>query len=135
MSGSTSHQEHEAYLEEVEARFAQSDDLTVAIEEEFQILDPDTLALAQHFVELRDAAPVELDIRGELLTSEIEITTEKCPDFATAVERLSARRRGLFAPRARARAGARRHRDASVLELEGPGASSTRRTTGWSRTP
>ncbi len=96
MSGSPPTQEHEAYLEEVEARFAQSDDLTVAIEEEFQILDPDTLALAQHFVELRDAAPTELDIRGELLTSEIEITTEKCPDFATAAARLSARRRGLF---------------------------------------
>jgi carboxylate-amine ligase len=97
MSGSPPTQEHEAYLDEVEVRFAQSDDLTVAIEEEFQILDPRTLALAQRFEELRDAAPSELDIRGELLTSEIEITTEKCPDFSTAAERLSARRHGLFA--------------------------------------
>jgi carboxylate-amine ligase len=97
MTGSRSNDEHEAYLDEVEARFAQSEDLTVAVEEEFQILDPRTLALEQRFEELRDAAPAELDIRGELLRSEIEITTEKCPDFATAVERLSARRRGLFA--------------------------------------
>jgi carboxylate-amine ligase len=97
MSRSPFSQEHETYLDEVEARFAQSEDLTVAIEEEFQILDPRTLALAQRFEELRDAAPSELDIRGELLTSEIEITTEKCPDFSTAAERLSARRHGLFA--------------------------------------
>jgi carboxylate-amine ligase len=97
MTGPDPTKEPERYLDEVEARFAEGEDLTVAIEEEFQILDPGTLALAQRFVELRDAAPAELDVRGELLTSEIETTTEKCPDFATAVERLAARRHGLFA--------------------------------------
>ncbi len=34
-----------------------STDFTVGLEEEFQILDPDTLALADGFEELRDAAP------------------------------------------------------------------------------
>ena len=61
----------------------------MAVEEEFQILDPRTLALEQRFEELRDAAPAELDIRGELIRSEIEITTEKCPDFATAARAAS----------------------------------------------
>ena len=36
--------------------FEASEDFTIGIEEEFQILDPETLDLAQRFEELRDAA-------------------------------------------------------------------------------
>jgi carboxylate-amine ligase len=88
---------HDTYFAEVEERYESAEDFTVGIEEEFQILDPESLALTQRFEELRDAAPPELDVRGELISSEIEVTTEKCADFATAAARLAEQRRGLFA--------------------------------------
>ena len=47
--------------------FEASTDFTVGIEEEFQILDPDTLALAQRFEELHDAAlAAQRDLRASL---------------------------------------------------------------------
>jgi carboxylate-amine ligase len=89
--------QHDSYFAEVEDRFENGEDFTIGIEEEYQILDPATLALTGGFAELRAAAPRELDVRGELLTSEIEITTEKCPSFDEAAARLRARRAGIFA--------------------------------------
>ena len=56
--------------------FQASSDFTVGLEEEFAILDPRTLALAQRFEELR--APAQDDpvlaesVAGELIKSEIE---------------------------------------------------------------
>ena len=41
----------------VQERFAASTDLTIGIEEEFQILEPVTLALANRYEEFIDAAP------------------------------------------------------------------------------
>ena len=69
----------------------------MAVEEEFQILDPRTLALAQRFEELRDAAPAELDIRGELLARRSRSPPRSAPTSPRPSQRLSARRRGLFA--------------------------------------
>ena len=82
--------------------FAASRDLTVGIEEEFSILDPQTLDLAPRFEELRDAAKtvdpiLHEHITGELIESEIEIISGAGEDLADAISRQRARRRALFA--------------------------------------
>src|SRR3954471_6574699 len=69
--------------------FESSDDFTVGIEEEFQILDPDTLSLVQRFDELYTAACADEGIgdraAGELISSEIEIRSPKGETFADAL--------------------------------------------------
>jgi len=71
--------------------FEASEDFTVGLEEEFQILDPDTRALAQRFEDLRDAAQVDGVLResvaGELIKSEIEIRSGRGESFADATTR------------------------------------------------
>ena len=89
-------------LEAVPEAFAASTDATIGIEEEFQILDPDTLDLAPRFEELRDAA-VETDLKlaeslaGELISSEIEIRSGRGETFADAVAQQRGARTRLFA--------------------------------------
>jgi len=89
-------------LEAVPEAFAASTDATIGIEEEFQILDPDTLDLAPRFEELRDAA-VETDLKlaeslaGELISSEIEIRSGRGETFADAVAQQRDARTRLFA--------------------------------------
>ena len=39
----------DTYFDQVEARFATSQDFTIGLEEEYQLLDPGTLALASRF--------------------------------------------------------------------------------------
>src|SRR3954451_4013136 len=69
--------------------FEDSQDFTVGIEEEFAILDRETLSLVPRFEELSDAAqsdPVlSKAVAGELISSEIEIRSQKYDDFATAL--------------------------------------------------
>jgi glutamate---cysteine ligase / carboxylate-amine ligase len=82
--------------------FAAASDLTVGIEEEFAILDPQTLDLAPRFEELRDHAalvdPVLREhITGELISSEIEIISGAGADLGDALRRQRERRRALFA--------------------------------------
>ena len=80
--------------------FEHADDLTVAVEEEFQLLDPETLELTNRFEELKEsAAGSELDehLVGELIASEIEIKTGRCADFSEAAERMAERRNQLAA--------------------------------------
>ena len=79
--------------------FENSQDGTVGLEEEFAILDPETLALAPRFEELRDTAPPALaqQITGELIRSEIEIVSGRGEDFADATARQRELRRLLFA--------------------------------------
>jgi len=80
--------------------FEGSEDFTVGLEEEFQILDPETLGLVQRFEELEAAAaadPVLAEaIAGELISSEIEIRSGKGATFADAVARQEDVRRRLF---------------------------------------
>jgi glutamate---cysteine ligase / carboxylate-amine ligase len=80
--------------------FDASTDFTVGIEEEFAILDPETLALDHRFPELRDAAqadPVLAEsVAGELIKSEIEIRSGKGESFADATERQRDVRGRLF---------------------------------------
>jgi carboxylate-amine ligase len=84
----------------VHEAFEASTDFTVGIEEEFAILDPDTLSLDQRFDALKEAAsadPVLAEsIAGELIKSEIEIRSGRGENFADAVERQRAARLRLF---------------------------------------
>jgi carboxylate-amine ligase len=81
--------------------FEGSADFTVGIEEEFALVDPDTLLLVPRFEELRDAAagdPVlATSIAGELISSEIEIRSGAGADVDDARARQSEARRRLFA--------------------------------------
>jgi glutamate---cysteine ligase / carboxylate-amine ligase len=81
--------------------FEVSKDLTVGIEEEWALLDPDTLELVPRFEVLRDAGasdPVLADaIAGELISSEIEIRSGRGEDIADARAKQQDARRRLFA--------------------------------------
>jgi carboxylate-amine ligase len=86
------------YFAEVENRFATTPDMAVGLEEEFQLLEPETLILTQRFEELRDAATGDLAdaICGELISSEIEIRTPRSGTFAEAAMHLAERREALI---------------------------------------
>jgi len=88
-------------LNRTEEMFATSTDLTVGLEEEFAVLDPQTLDLVARFEELRDAAaedPVLHEaITGELISSEIEIISGRGEDIHDAISSQRDRRRRLFA--------------------------------------
>jgi carboxylate-amine ligase len=75
-------------------------DFTVAVEEEFALLDPERLELVNRFEELKAAAKgSELDehLVGELIASEAEVRTGKCADFGEAAARMGERRAQLQA--------------------------------------
>src|SRR5918997_1685816 len=80
--------------------FEASADFTVGIEEEFALIDPETLELIPRFEVLRDAAvsdPVLAEsIAGELISSEIEIRSGRGTDVEDARIRQADRRRRLF---------------------------------------
>src|SRR5882757_671578 len=89
-------------LDKTEEIFAASTDLTVGLEEEFAVLDPQTLDLVPRFEELRDAAaegdPVlAAAITGELISSEIEIVSGRGEDIHDAQARMRDHRRRLLA--------------------------------------
>src|SRR5207248_11296972 len=75
-------------------------DFTVAVEEEFALLDPDTLGLVNRFEELEEAGrgtELEPHLVGELIASEIEVRTGRCNSFADAAALLGERRQQLRA--------------------------------------
>lgn len=74
----------------VRERFEASTDFTVGLEEEYQILDPETLALTSRFEDLMAAAGDDIRERlaGELIASEIEYRTVRHTGFATAAREL-----------------------------------------------
>jgi len=86
-------------LDQAQDVFDASRDGTVGIEEEFAILDPETLDMVPRFEQLRDSAPPELAerITGELIRSEIEIVSGRGDDLADALARQRGARRHLFA--------------------------------------
>ena len=80
-------------------QFESATDLTVAVEEEFAVLDPETLDLTNRFEELQAAAqgtPLEEHLVGELIASEVEIRTGRCDSFDDVAARLGERRAQLF---------------------------------------
>jgi glutamate---cysteine ligase / carboxylate-amine ligase len=88
-------------LESAFDAFESSTDFTVGLEEEFALLDPNSLELVPRFDELRDAAladPVLADsVAGELISSEIEIRSGRGADLSAAFAAQRERRRRLFA--------------------------------------
>jgi len=89
-------------LDGAAALFAAASDLTVGLEEEFAILEPQSLDLTQRFEELRDSAAerspaLHEHIAGELISSEIEIISGRGVDLAAAIACQRELRRELFA--------------------------------------
>jgi glutamate---cysteine ligase / carboxylate-amine ligase len=73
-------------------------DLTLAVEEEFALLDPETHELVNRFEELQAASrgtPIEEHLVGELIASEVEIKTGRCESWAEASALLGERRAQL----------------------------------------
>jgi glutamate---cysteine ligase / carboxylate-amine ligase len=78
--------------------FENADDLDVAVEEEFALLDPETLELTNRFEDVKDAASgLDWDehLVGELIASEAEVKTGRCGSFSEAAERMTERRAQL----------------------------------------
>jgi carboxylate-amine ligase len=75
--------------------YESAQDFTVAVEEEFAILDPETLSLTNRFEELKAAAKdteLEEHLVGELIASEVEVRTGRCEGFGDAATRMGERR-------------------------------------------
>lgn len=73
-------------------------DLTLAVEEEFALLDPETLSLVNRFEELHRAAldtALEPHLVGELISSEVEVRTGRCESYTEAAGRVAERRAQL----------------------------------------
>ena len=88
-------------LDQAVETFVHPTDMTVGLEEEFAILDAETLELTPRFEQLREAAGSDEvlceSITGELISSEIEIISGASEDFHDALARQRERRRRLFA--------------------------------------
>jgi carboxylate-amine ligase len=86
-------------------KFEQATDLTVAIEEEFAIVDPESLELVPRFEDLRGAARTDEvlsdAVAGELISTEIEIRSGRGADLHEAIAAQRERRQRLFALAAR----------------------------------
>ena len=91
---------YEEMLARSRAEFESVPDFTVAVEEEFALLDPETLGLVNRFEELQEAAKgteLEPHLVGELIASEVEVRTGRCDSFADAAALLGERRQQLRA--------------------------------------
>ena len=80
--------------------FEESTDFTIGLEEEFAIVDPESLELEQRFEELYEACQGDVllaeSAAGELIASEIEIRSGRSESFSEAAERQRERRARLF---------------------------------------
>ena len=80
------------------ARFESATDFTVAVEEEFAILDPESLDLTSRFEDVQAAArgtALEPHLVGELIASEVEIRTGRQETFADIPGAMAERRAEL----------------------------------------
>jgi glutamate---cysteine ligase / carboxylate-amine ligase len=90
----------EEMLRHSREQFEAARDFTLAVEEEFALLDPETHNLVNRFEELKAAAAgAELDphLVGELIASEAEVKTGRCDTFAQASDAMGERREQLAA--------------------------------------
>src|SRR5947207_13492317 len=81
-------------------QFEAGADFTVAVEEEFALLDPATLSLVNRFEGIQAAAretEVADHLVGELIASEVEVRTGRCGTFAECAARMGERRRHVGA--------------------------------------
>jgi carboxylate-amine ligase len=87
-----------AALDAAREHFEHATDFTIGIEEEFQVLDADTLRMTNRFEELRDACeagPLQGFVAGELIASEIEVKTGRGETFDEAARMIIDRRIAL----------------------------------------
>ncbi len=85
-------------LREARERFDAATDFTIAVEEEFALLDPGSLDLVNRFEEVQAAAQgtaLEPHLVGELIASEVEIKTGRCETFADVPAAMTERRAQL----------------------------------------
>jgi carboxylate-amine ligase len=85
----------EEMLERSRADFESGTDFTVAVEEEFALLDTETHELTNRFEEIYAAAQqtdLAPNIVGELIASEVEVRTGKCESFTEAAAAMRERR-------------------------------------------
>lgn len=81
-------------------RFEAATDFTIAVEEEFALLDPESLNLVNRFEEVHAAAqgtPLEDHLVGELIASEVEVRTGRCETFGDVPAVVAERRSQLQA--------------------------------------
>jgi len=91
---------YEELLATSKAAFSEVPDFTIAVEEEFALLDPATLGLINRFEDVQQAAAgtdLESHLAGELIASEAEVRTGRCDTFADCVELVGERRAQLRA--------------------------------------
>ena len=96
--GDTQKLSPEEQLRSAREAYEEGSDFTLAVEEEFAVLDPETLSLTDRFEELQAAAQgtaLEDHLVGELIASEVEIRTGRCETFAEAATKLGERRAQL----------------------------------------
>jgi len=82
------------------AQFEAATDFTVAVEEEFALVDPASLDLTNRFEDVKAAAagtPLEDHLVGELIASEVEVRTGRCETFADVPGVMADRRAQLQA--------------------------------------
>ncbi|MDQ3380097.1 MAG: YbdK family carboxylate-amine ligase [Actinomycetota bacterium] len=82
------------------AQFETATDFTVAVEEEFALVDPDSLDLTNRFEEVKAGAQgtsIEEHLVGELIASEVEVRTGLCETFADVPGVMAERRAQLRA--------------------------------------
>jgi carboxylate-amine ligase len=75
-------------------------DFTLSVEEEFALLDPDSLELVDRFEPLHAAAQgteLQEHLVGELIASEVEVRTGRCEEFGAAAATMQERRAQLQA--------------------------------------
>lgn len=91
---------YDELLRETRERLDAGTDFTVAVEEEFALLDPGTLDLVNRFEDVQAAArgtEAEPHLAGELIASEVEIKTGRVETFADVPATISERRARLAA--------------------------------------
>ncbi|CAN5141380.1 glutamate--cysteine ligase [soil metagenome] len=96
--------EHRLSVDELIARsraeFEYATDFTVAVEEEFALVDPGTLDLTNRFEDVKAAATgtsLEEHLVGELIASEVEVRTGRCEAFGDVPGVMAERRSQLQA--------------------------------------
>src|SRR3954452_15388 len=91
---------YEQLLADARDAYDSATDFTVAVEEEFALLDAETLGLVDRFEEIQAAArgtDLEPHLVGELIASEVEVRTGRCESFAEAAAAMDERRGALQA--------------------------------------
>jgi carboxylate-amine ligase len=86
-------------LEAARTAFQTATDFTVGVEEEFAILDPQTLDMVAGFPDFAAGSqdgPLAGAVAGELIRSEVEVRTGRCETFAEAADTMARRRLDLL---------------------------------------